>query len=153
MSPTKNAHKALAELSPNTTSPSKTSSHDQVKSKIYEPLDESNNVLKMPATASFPIHNNHTTNYISPSDAMQSPTSKKLSDLKGRRFAGAKTKQGLSGRELFAKARAQNEKNNSSGAVRPAEPISPMSLSQTDSQADSQTSAASSRSFDDDCSS
>lgn len=138
MSPTKNAPTALAELSPNTTSPIKASSTtDPLKLKSSKPLAEA--LDKMPATASFPIHNNHTTNYISPSDAMMSPTSKKLSEIKGRRLAGAKSKQ-LNGRELFAKVRAQNEKN--SGA------ISPMSLSQSEnsSQTDSQESA--SQSFD-----
>ena len=80
----------------------------------------------MPATAAFPIHNDHTSSYISPSDNMMSPTSKKLSEIKGRRIAGGKSKQ-LNGRELFAKVRAQNEKNIG--------PVSPMSLSQSDSQA------------------
>lgn len=76
-------------------------------------------MLKMPATASFPIRNDQTTNYVSPSDAMMSPTSKKLSDLKGRRLAG--TKQ-LNGRELFAKARALNagaRSNNNTSATAP----------------------------------
>lgn len=143
MSPTKNAPTALAELSPNTTSPIKSSSTtDPVKTKSSEPLAEP--FSKMAPTASFPIHNDHTTNYISPSDNMMSPTSKKLSEIKGRRLAGAKSKQ-LGGRELFAKVRAQKEK--SSGA------ISPMSLSQTDlsSQTDSQTDSqeSASESFDD----
>jgi hypothetical protein len=120
MSPTKKASQALAELSPNTTSPSKASSESDQKEKSQKTALD-----KMPATAAFPIHNDHTSTYISPSDSMMSPTSKKLSEIKGRRLAGAKSKQ-LNGRELFAKVRAQNEKN--SGA------ISPMSLSQTDSQ-------------------
>ena len=94
MSPTKNTSAPLSERSPNTISPSKT--EEDIKTN-------NNDMLKMPATASFPIHNDQTPNYVSPSDAMMSPTSKKLSEIKGRRLAGAKQ---LNGRELFAKARA-----------------------------------------------
>lgn len=119
MSPTKNASKALAELSPNTTSPTKTSTEDSIKKTSLFTADD------MPATAAFPITNS----YISPSDAVMSPTSKKLSEIKGRRLAGGKSKQ-LNGRELFAKVRAQNDKNN--GA----------SSSFSDTQTDSQESAA-----------
>lgn len=139
MSPTKNAPTVLADLSPNTASPTKSSSTtDPIKAKSSDLLPEA--LSKMPATASFPIHNDHTTNYISPSDNMMSPTSKKLSEIKGRRLAGVKSKQ-LNGRELFAKVRAQNEKN--SGA------ISPMSLSQTDSQSGGSQESSASERFDD----
>jgi hypothetical protein len=105
MSPTKATKTPLSDLSPNTTSPSKSSSTDQ------KPSD--NDLFKMPATAAFPIRNENTTNYISPSDAMMSPTTKKLSQIKGRRLAGTKTKQ-LNSRELFAKARAENDKKSAS---------------------------------------
>lgn len=132
MSPTKSTPKALAELSPNTTSPSKASSNSDSKEKssntVVDPFS------KMPATAAFPIHNDHTSNYISPSDNMMSPTSKKLSEIKGRRFAGGSKSKQLNGRELFAKVRAQNEKNK--------DPISPMSLSQTDSTSQSSTASS-----------
>lgn len=104
MSPTKAASKTpLSDLSPNTTSPTKSST----EGKVVE-----NELVKMPATAAFPIHNDHTTNYVSPSDAVMSPTTKKLSEIKGRRFGATKTKQ-LNHRELFANARAQNNKKNS----------------------------------------
>lgn len=100
MSPSKNTSAPLTEISPNTTSPTKPS----------ERTDKDQ--LKMPETAAFPIRTDQTTNYYSPSDAMMSPTSKKLSELKGRRMAGSKQ---LSGRELFAKARALNDaKSNGS---------------------------------------
>jgi hypothetical protein len=123
MSPTKNSSSApLAELSPNTTSPSKLPSDAAHKSSSGSKVS-SNPLDKMPATAAFPIHNDHTSTYISPSDAVLSPTSKKLSEIKGRRIM--RGKQALGGRELFAKLRAQNEKN--SGAV------SPISLSRESS--------------------
>jgi hypothetical protein len=102
MSPTK---APLSDLSPNTTSPSKTKSTDQ------KPNNENNDLFKkMPATAAFPIHNDHTTNYISPSDAMQSPTTKKLSQIKGRRLAVIGANKQLNHRDLFAKARAENDR-------------------------------------------
>lgn len=95
MSPTKNTSTPLAERSPKATSPSKNNTSE--KTAFGE------DILKMPATAAFPIRNDQTTSYISPSDAMMSPTSKKLSEIKGRKLAGSKQ---LNGRELFAKARA-----------------------------------------------
>lgn len=43
-----------------------------------------------------------TTTYISPSDAVLSPATKKLSEIKGRRFASAKTAS-LNSKALFVK--------------------------------------------------
>lgn len=100
MSPTKTTAGPLTERCPNPTSPSKVASTEKTA--------PSNDIVNMPATAAFPIRNDQTTSYISPSDAMMSPTSKKLSEIKGRKLAG--TKQ-LNGRELFAKARALKQGN------------------------------------------
>ncbi|KPI42398.1 uncharacterized protein AB675_9839 [Cyphellophora attinorum] len=116
MSPTKHTSGPLTERSPNT-SPSKTNTADKTASN--------NDLLKMPATAAFPIRNDQTTSYISPSDAMMSPTSKKLSAIKGRKMAGSKQ---LNGRELFAKARALKTQSSTAAS------------SQTDTDADSSNS-------------
>lgn len=51
--------------------------------------------------------------YISPSDAMLSPTTKKLSEIKGRRFAGAGAKTGvLNSKALFQRSLAASGKEN-----------------------------------------
>jgi hypothetical protein len=52
----------------------------------------------------------HNATYISPSDAMLSPTTKKLSEIKGRRFAGAKTSQ-VGSRALFQRAVMKGQEN------------------------------------------
>ena len=111
MSPSKTTSAPLAELSPNTTSPSKSAAPVKSSQNLFE---------KMPATAAFPIHNRHTPNYISPSDAMMSPASKKLSEIKGRRLASAKTTK-LNSRALFANARAMNEKDSAASSQAPSE--------------------------------
>lgn len=81
-SPSKPYTKPLAELSPNKTSPTKshyTASSD-IKSRAEVIRDE--NAMQQQDGAK------HT--YISPSDNIMSPTTKKLSEIKGRRFGAGK---------------------------------------------------------------
>jgi hypothetical protein len=63
-------------------------------------------------------HSEQAATYISPSDAMLSPTSKKLSEIKGRRFAavgGAKGGMELNAKNLFARAREEKENQRELG--------------------------------------
>jgi Spo12 family len=89
-------HQPLTELSPNTTSPIKTDS-----STKFTLTDNDT----MPTTAL-----EQSATYISPSDAMLSPTTKKLSEIKGRRFASAKTSQ-VGSRALFQRAVLKGQEN------------------------------------------
>jgi hypothetical protein len=76
----------LAELSPNKTSPTKPTS--QTSSHTFQPNDllKGENVAQQGKQS-----------YISPSDTIMSPTTKKLSEIKGRRFGSGKPQS------LFAK--------------------------------------------------
>ncbi|EHY56768.1 hypothetical protein ABEF95_007402 [Exophiala dermatitidis] len=104
MSPTKSStststsssNTPLSERSPNTSSPIKAT--NSLSEKVVA-MDD----MKMPrfdhTAQKYTAHTQgqQTQTYISPSDAMQSPTTKKLSEIKGRRFMNAKPQT------LFAK--------------------------------------------------
>lgn len=85
----------LADLSPNTISPQKSSTQDDLSKQFSKDT--------MPTTNS-----EQAATYISPSDAMLSPTSKKLSEIKGRRFGNAKPTS-LNAKNLFARAREEKD--------------------------------------------
>ncbi|EXJ79865.1 hypothetical protein A1O3_08150 [Capronia epimyces CBS 606.96] len=80
----------LFERSPNTASPSKTKS--STSSKTITTMDDKpvprfdHTAQKYTVTAALGQSQSQSQTYISPSDAMQSPTTKKLSEIKGRRF-------------------------------------------------------------------
>ncbi|KEF61185.1 uncharacterized protein A1O9_02750, partial [Exophiala aquamarina CBS 119918] len=103
MSPSK-ATNALCERSPNTSSPSPTKSQSPEKA-IKTQSGVNMNEKPIPR---FDLNTNTTigrdtratTTYISPSDAIRSPTTKKLSEIKGKRFQNAKPQN------LFAKTLA-----------------------------------------------
>ncbi|KAK5064646.1 hypothetical protein LTR84_000480 [Exophiala bonariae] len=111
--------KPLSERSPNkqATSPSKTLSQSQSHSLEKKLTDmkspPSNNILsndlkpipRFEVTTNTSLGHSHGPNgnnntYISPSDAIRSPTTKKLSEIKGKRFQNAKPQT------LFAKTLA-----------------------------------------------
>jgi hypothetical protein len=79
----------LAELSPNKTSPTKPTS--QTSNHTFQP----NDLLKGENVAQQCKQGKQS--YISPSDTIMSPTTKKLSEIKGRRFGSGKPQS------LFAK--------------------------------------------------
>jgi hypothetical protein len=88
MSPTKDSASisVLAERSPNTLSPTKSSSStktmlmdDNATLPRFEPPSQRTSTHTQDQSGG-----NHT--YISPSDAIRSPTTKKLSEIKGKRF-------------------------------------------------------------------
>jgi hypothetical protein len=100
----------LTDISPNTSSPTKSSSSSQQaaekKTDITSTTDPFAPVNKdaMPTTRL-----EQAATYISPSDAMLSPTTKKLSEIKGRRFAGVKTAStSLNSKALFQRSMAAN---------------------------------------------
>jgi hypothetical protein len=93
----------LAELSPNTTSPTK-ASHQAAASKD---LDFRAEILMDENTGH--QHQQGKQTYISPSDQIMSPTTKKLSELKGRRFVSAKP-QSLFTKTLGKQALRSEEK-------------------------------------------
>ncbi|KAJ9647446.1 uncharacterized protein PV06_00159 [Exophiala oligosperma] len=99
MSPSKTSPSAgaLAERSPNTCSPTKSQSSEKTKQSIDEKAMPRFNVSAQQYIAG---HGQNQT-YISPSDAIASPTTKKLSAIKGKRFANAKPQM------LFAKTLAK----------------------------------------------
>ncbi|KAL6240439.1 hypothetical protein RBB50_012640 [Rhinocladiella similis] len=101
MSPSKasSSSSALAERSPNTCSPTKSQSPEKIMTKpsIDEKPLPRFNFTSQQYTAG---HGQNQT-YISPSDAIASPTTKKLSAIKGKRFANAKPQT------LFAKTLAK----------------------------------------------
>ncbi|OQV02070.1 hypothetical protein CLAIMM_07321 [Cladophialophora immunda] len=121
MSPTKAPAGPLAERSPNPTSPAKSKSETGDNNNKINKLaladagvDAHRVVVAMPMTMPRFEHpqqrggamlaQNQTTGsqtYISPSDAIRSPTTKKLSEIKGRRFMSAKPQT------LFAKTLAK----------------------------------------------
>ncbi len=101
-SSTTSSHQPLSELCANTTSPKKSTTSEET---LKQPAEE-----KMPTTQS-----EQAATYISPSDAMLSPTSKKLSEIKGRRFGNAKTTS-LNAKNLFARAREEKENQMSLGS-------------------------------------
>jgi hypothetical protein len=93
-SPSKKPAQPLAELSPNTTSPTK--QHDKMSTDArFRPeslfKDKDDNAQQRVDGQG------EKQTYISPSDNIMSPTTKKLSAIKGRRFASAKPQS------LFAK--------------------------------------------------
>jgi hypothetical protein len=90
----------LAELSPNKTSPTKAS---QTSNHIFQP----SNLLKDENVAQQCQQGKQS--YISPSDTIMSPTTKKLSEIKGRRFASGKPQS------LFAKTVEQRALFSSKG--------------------------------------
>ncbi|KIX98176.1 uncharacterized protein Z520_06256 [Fonsecaea multimorphosa CBS 102226] len=93
MSPTKAAAGPLAERSPNPTSPTKPKSASPPGKLAVADVP----MFKMQTQT----QNTGSQTYISPSDAIRSPTTKKLSEIKGRRFMNAKPQT------LFAKTLAK----------------------------------------------
>ncbi|EXJ72180.1 uncharacterized protein A1O5_04684 [Cladophialophora psammophila CBS 110553] len=112
MSPTKAA--PLTERSPNAVSPSKPKSPekfaladaDRVRPRLEQPPQHGGCMQNQ-----YQHKGNQT--YISPSDAIRSPTTKKLSEIKGRRFMNAKPQtlfaKTLAKENLKAQAQGQDE--------------------------------------------
>ncbi|RVX68148.1 hypothetical protein B0A52_08289 [Exophiala mesophila] len=109
MSPTKSNTNVLAERSPNTGSPTKagidingkptsllTKQAPSVATSAPAPRFE----LNMGKEPSLSSSTSTSSTYISPSDAIRSPTTKKLSEIKGKRYQNAKPSN------LFAKTMA-----------------------------------------------
>ncbi|KAI1617990.1 hypothetical protein EDD37DRAFT_621422 [Exophiala viscosa] len=99
MSPTKSSTttSALTERSPNTGSPTKPQSPKKMGLSIEE-----KEMPRFSHTAQkYAVGEAQNQTYISPSDAIASPTTKKLSEIKGKRFMSAKPQ-----RTLFAKTLA-----------------------------------------------
>jgi hypothetical protein len=79
MSPNKFTSGALAERSPNAFSPTKSASSKEVAlEKATMPVFEAPSTQQAQRGGQV---------YVSPSDAIRSPTTKKLGEIKGRRFA------------------------------------------------------------------
>lgn len=102
-------HQPLSELSPNTntTSPTKSQStftasttHNS-RPEVFKDENKNTNVERDGAKQT----------YISPSDTIMSPTTKKLSQIKGRRFAAAKPQS------LFAKTVGKQQAFKSADAA------------------------------------
>ena len=92
----------LAELSPNTTSPTKAKTEATASADLKfrpESLKDENTNQQHQGKQS----------YISPSDTIMSPTTKKLSEIKGRRFGSAKP-QSLFAKTLGKQALRSEEK-------------------------------------------
>ncbi|OCT55096.1 spo12 family protein [Cladophialophora carrionii] len=94
MSPTKDTSSGgpLAEKSPNTFSPTKATSSGKLSpldQKTAMPRFEPPQIRACTQTAD---QSGASQTYISPSDAIRSPTTKKLSEIKGKRFKNAKPK-------------------------------------------------------------
>ncbi|KIW71191.1 hypothetical protein PV04_03387 [Phialophora macrospora] len=94
MSPAKDTSSGgpLAEKSPNTFSPTKATSSGKLSL-----LDEKTTMPRfeppqLRTTTQVHDQNGASQTYISPSDAIRSPTTKKLSEIKGKRFMNAKPK-------------------------------------------------------------
>ena len=89
----------LTELSPNTSSPTKATNPDHK----FRPdvLKDENSSTKEQKSQS----------YVSPSDTIMSPTTKKLSEMKGKRFASAKP-QSLFAKTVGRQALRSEEKLN-----------------------------------------
>ncbi|OAL35606.1 hypothetical protein AYO20_05225 [Fonsecaea nubica] len=120
MSPTKATQGPLAEKCPNPTSPAKTAAQDVTGKDKFKGAfaDAGKGGIHMPRfevpqqqqrhqiqTQNQPTCGAGTQTYISPSDAIRSPTTKKLSEIKGRRFMNAKPQT------LFARTLAkENQK-------------------------------------------
>ncbi|KIX10014.1 uncharacterized protein Z518_01095 [Rhinocladiella mackenziei CBS 650.93] len=99
MSPTKSSlttSNPLNERSPNTSSPTKSKSAGKMD-ETFIPRFEHHAAPKQMVNPS----QNQNRTYISPSDAITSPTTKKLSEIKGRRFMNTKPQT------LFAKTLAK----------------------------------------------
>jgi len=94
MSPTKDLSSsgALAERSPNTASPTKPSTTDKLALMDESTAIPRSELPQLRTTAQTQDQNAANQTYISPSDAIRSPTTKKLSELKGKRFLNAKPK-------------------------------------------------------------
>ncbi|EXJ83904.1 hypothetical protein A1O1_07533 [Capronia coronata CBS 617.96] len=100
----------LTERSPNTASPSKPKASDKITTSAmdgkqmprFDHTAQKYPVASASASAGQGQGQSQNQTYISPSDAMQSPTTKKLSEIKGRRFMNAKPQT------LFAKTLNQN---------------------------------------------
>jgi hypothetical protein len=95
----------LAELSPNKTSPTKPTS--QTSDHTFQP----NGLLKGENAARQCQQGKQS--YVSPSDTIMSPTTKKLSEIKGRRFGAGKPQslfaKTVEKRALFSNRNARGE--------------------------------------------
>lgn len=100
----------LAELSPNKTSPTKPTS--QTPDHTFQP----NGLLKDENAAQQCQQGKQS--YISPSDTIMSPTTKKLSEIKGRRFGSGKPQslfaKTVEKRALFSNRNAREEETGAS---------------------------------------
>lgn len=83
MSPTKSSS-VLAERSPNAVSPTKP--HSPKKMDMDMNMHEKDIPVFNHAVQKYSVGHAHNQTYISPSDAIASPTTKKLSEIKGKRF-------------------------------------------------------------------
>ena len=101
----------LAELSPNKTSPIKPTS--QTSDHAFQP----NGLLKDENAAH--QYQQGKQSYISPSDTIMSPTTKKLSEIKGRRFGSGKPQslfaKTVERRALFSNSNARGEETDANG--------------------------------------
>ena len=94
MSPTKSASSAstaaaLTERSPNTCSPTKSQSQSELleKSSANKTIMDEKAMPQFDCAAQqYSMGHGQNQTYISPSDAIASPTTKKLSQIKGKRF-------------------------------------------------------------------
>jgi hypothetical protein len=100
----------LAELSPNKTSPTKPTS--QASDHIFQP----SGLLKDENAAQ--QYQQSKQSYVSPSDTIMSPTTKKLSEIKGRRFGSGKPQslfaKTVEKRALFSNRNARGEEAGAS---------------------------------------
>ncbi|KAJ9612260.1 hypothetical protein H2200_003857 [Cladophialophora chaetospira] len=94
MSPTKelSCSSALAERSPNTLSPTKSTSSGKLALSDEKTAMPKFEPPQSRTTTQTLDQNGANSTYISPSDAIRSPTTKKLSELKGKRYMSAKPK-------------------------------------------------------------
>jgi hypothetical protein len=108
----------LAELSPNTTSPQRASNQDTaLKDLNFRPeiLKNENSNQQQQQLLQLQQEGEKQT-YISPSDQIMSPTTKKLNEIKGRRFVSAKP-QSLFAKALGGKQALRSEEKLSGGSA------------------------------------
>lgn len=83
MSPTKSSS-VLAERSPNAASPTKPQAPKKMDMDMH--MEQKGIPVFHHAVQKYAVGTAHNQTYISPSDAIASPTTKKLSEIKGKRF-------------------------------------------------------------------
>ncbi|KAL8642070.1 MAG: hypothetical protein Q9228_001207 [Teloschistes exilis] len=107
----------LKDRDPNTSSPTKTASTAS-KLSVMEPVNEKPKSMEYHRQVLQSKLEKDQHKYISPSDMLLSPATKKLSLLKGKRFGKATTSSSSSGtKSLFADTMTKNHHHNNGGTL------------------------------------